>query len=716
LKSSAVLLTLLSLTATAAHADQDDSSDRFELAFIGASAQLDAEHRPLWRISMKLETEFALAEGSIFAQTSLALGTNLAVDLSEWTSSGVVSVTVPADSPQSGDVIVVNVYAGVDRSLLHRFGGSVYLRNENGTLSASSYDEWIEAARQTDLERPDLLGPAPISHRNAPPWDNPNILRADRAFAESIRDQLESEVALGEMHGALIGQQDSTVASRQSGCASSPATALWGLTFLCFGGLWSRRSRFTAIASLLLVGVALPMKADAVVAYGYVAFWDIRPDMSNATGSRLLPCNDTNTTCSVSDGASCCYRGVENLKISVGQSGTLLATADVNANGFYIINFTGNNLHSYQFFIDYERDFDPGTTILTTGATSTTPYRHYFGKLPGSVFAGHSYVNLEDFRVSARSDTLPAAGDYATSWVIVSDTQEAIAAEGDWRHRKLYGSSSSDPDDLIVIRHHIKSAWDCVNSEIKVNTAQARGLAPAECMGGLYHARVVGCDGDFYGTDGYSFASFPPNPGMLSMPGAGSESVAMHRAFHSVVAILSRWNRTYASRADIQSVSGRACVTDSLANSNDAAWDQNTLLGMWEWLDADPAGTDGSYADSCSISLKDLMDGLYWLSISTPLPPYFIVNNTSYEPDPIKDVPCTPSSSNEQCDQGDACTVDELGLKYCASGDPHGGNLADLAVRLTTGAGCNYLQTLMSSPCVGAADNTYPFTGGYRTD
>ncbi|HRE88723.1 MAG TPA: hypothetical protein PK095_06230, partial [Myxococcota bacterium] len=125
---------------------------------------------------------------------------------------------------------------------------------------------------------------------------------------------------------------------------------------------------------------------------------------------------------------------------------------------------------------------------------------------------------------------------------------------------------------------------------------------------------------------------------------------------------------------------------------------------------------DGSYADSCSISLKDLMDGLYWLSISTPLPPYFIVNNTSYEPDPIKDVPCTPSSSNEQCDQGDACTVDELGLKYCASGDPHGGNLADLAVRLTTGAGCNYLQTLMSSPCVGAADNTYPFTGGYRTD
>ncbi|HRE88721.1 MAG TPA: hypothetical protein PK095_06220 [Myxococcota bacterium] len=189
MKSSAVLLTLLSLTATAAHADQDDSSDRFELAFIGASAQLDAEHRPLWRISMKLETEFALAEGSIFAQTSLALGTNLAVDLSEWTSSGVVSVTVPADSPQSGDVIVVNVYAGVDRSLLHRFGGSVYLRNENGTLSASSYDEWIEAARQTDLERPDLLGPAPISHRNAPPWDNPNILRRVHSGSARIRSR-----------------------------------------------------------------------------------------------------------------------------------------------------------------------------------------------------------------------------------------------------------------------------------------------------------------------------------------------------------------------------------------------------------------------------------------------------------------------------------------------------------------------------------------------
>jgi len=92
------------------------------------------------------------------------------------------------------------------------------------------------------------------------------------------------------------------------------------------------------------------------------------------------------------------------------------------------------------------------------------------------------------------------------------------------------------------------------------------------------------------------------------------------------------------------------------------------------------------------------------------------VNNTSYEPQFTVENQCTPSYSNEGCDPGEACTVRIGNYYYCASGDPHGGNLADLSVRLTTVSGCNYLQTLESSPCIRPADNSYPFSGGYRTD
>lgn len=56
---------------------------------------------------------------------------------------------------------------------------------------------------------------------------------------------------------------------------------------------------------------------------------------------------------------------------------------------------------------------------------------------------------------------------------------------------------------------------------------------------------------------------------------------------------------------------------------------------------------------------------------------------------------------------------------FCRTGDPHGENVRDWIHHIAAHLGVSetdYWRALATSPCVGVADNTYPFTGGYRAD
>lgn len=70
-----------------------------------------------------------------------------------------------------------------------------------------------------------------------------------------------------------------------------------------------------------------------------------------------------------------------------------------------------------------------------------------------------------------------------------------------------------------------------------------------------------------------------------------------------------------------------------------------------------------------------------------------------------------------ECGPGEVCGHD--GVANCFGGDPHGNNLVDWLAQVANArqeSQATYWITMMSSPCVGLADDSYPFEGGYRGD
>jgi hypothetical protein len=121
-----------------------------------------------------------------------------------------------------------------------------------------------------------------------------------------------------------------------------------------------------------------------------------------------------------------------------------------------------------------------------------------------------------------------------------------------------------------------------------------------------------------------------------------------------------------------------------------------------------------STVDNSDITLKDVMDGLVGLK-NTVGTGDGQGGEASFTPTAQS---CTLLTGNEVCNTYEACTYQGSGTTttFCASGDPNGSNIRDLATAidaLLIGGRGNLLTSMQSSACVGAADHTYPLDGGY---
>ena len=107
--------------------------------------------------------------------------------------------------------------------------------------------------------------------------------------------------------------------------------------------------------------------------------------------------------------------------------------------------------------------------------------------------------------------------------------------------------------------------------------------------------------------------------------------------------------------------------------------------------------------DSTDLTVGELFDGLVDLRSTVGIPG---ANGTANEQ--VFTASTAICSSSEQCAAGAICNT----FARCVVGDPHGANLRDWTQFLPTGS----WQTVVSSICVGVADNSFPFDGGYHSD
>jgi len=717
---------------------------------VGAHAGLEAEllastltepSADVWTLTIVLAGPHDLQPGALYAQTSATGSERLLVDAGVWSKGGVAYVRVPLAELADGDPLVLSVRAPhpVIRSEPD-LSATLYLALEGGQLVLESFEQHIarisDQAGALRIGGPSLEAPPELAH--LPPWDNPALPDDARAIAEALRAELEGSGALTTSSTALTaGATGDSDVEPAAGCAAGgdPATPWLVLTALGVGLLAVRRLRGPGAAALATLVLIVPSPAEAQefkVVYGYVAFWDSRPNKSDLSGSRLLTCDTGNTTCGPADGASCCFRGIPHVGVYVNDpySGAVLAETITSQNGFFVMTFYGDSTTTYPIRVRYKRAAYPGWTRLALHTTLPSSWPQPASAWPVTQLLKlapltSQYNYFPRLAVNSAGDTTQVAGNVATVWATVTQTQVAIAAEGDTRYRRSYGASDTDPDDLTLIRYtwykphfpHCEGGWFNTHAEI------ARDLWPARLQGYLYQGRVVDCEAWDLGIANYP--KFPPNPGVPAhsfLVQIASEGVAMAHAPSMVTSWLSRWDPETTTLSDMRNVLSVECV-DTLHrdNSNDATSVRNTALALWEFIDADTSGANGG-VDDTNITMKGLMDGLYFHSLVSGSPGQ---NHTNAEPYYTATLdPCDASThDNEQCDPGDACLHLPGAIQQCYTGDPHGANIYDTILWTALLAGFqgwpgagDFISTLDSSPCLGEPRNSYEFDGGYRTD
>jgi hypothetical protein len=419
----------------------------------------------------------------------------------------------------------------------------------------------------------------------------------------------------------------------------------------------------------------------------------------------------------------CCFRAMDGVTISVLQSGVTLASQVTNINGFYALAFSGDDTKAYDFKVSFYRPSGSGYPGALQEIQISPPkvLSVDFAK----VYLPQNTPNywLQDLRLNPGGDTTSINGDRATYWAMVTETQRAIASEGDTRHRHLYGTSQTGPDDFVMIDPSGGTGvgLDCPSSLISVDPAYSRINSAAVYMAGIYRGRVVGCNStSFLGTavpqKGPSFPPTPRNLGWLTTNPYTGEGVALGVGLdHMIGLLLRRWQPAVATAASISSTLPCSSWQNSTSNQNgnDCAWGTNNARALWEWIDTPAIGMN-STVDNSDITLKDVMDGLVGLK-NTVGTGDGQGGEASFTPTAQS---CTLLTGNEVCNTYEACTYQGSGTTttFCASGDPNGSNIRDLATAidaLLIGGRGNLLTSMQSSACVGAADHTYPLDGGY---
>lgn len=726
------LLAVLALLSTplstgVAHA-AEPAQPEFVAELLDAQELLDeAGHG--WLMTLRLVTTRPIDPTSIYAFASTTADEQLVVDASAVESDGVVQLVVPAveDGSEPGEWLIVRVRAAFGVSVWDATGDTLYLRRDEDTLVQGSAGEHLESLLDDDgaLEPHGTPSFGSPEYDHLPPWEHPEFPAHYRELLAEVLMAKDVAVQEGAIRASGPAPAPPATSTPAAGCAtgSAPTSYALVLVLLAFGTLAIRRRPAAAVVLLISVGVAAPTIAEAQtprVVAGFVSFWDTRDAMSDLTGSRLPTCDTSDTSCGPGYGPSCCYRPIPHATVVVKQFGVELDTWECDANGFFLLQFTGSDPNTFEFYIRYHRDGDPALTRLTTDF-----YSHGFSAPPFEqrvlkTALSQQFLPLPNLPVNAAYDTTSHQGNVASVWTTVTQAQQAIADEGDTSYRRVHGAAPTDPDDLTLIRYtgYKTEFTDCDNSVFNTYDTISRWVLPAVLEGFIYEGRVVGCSGSTVGH--YNLPAFPPVPhSNTSMPYFGSETVAAALAFPRLVGMLSRWDPDTAALSDIKSVLGMPCEANALTNSNQAASIRNSTLALWELIDTDTAGSTGT-PDTCDLNMAQLMTGLALHSTVAGSPGQ---NHTKDEPIFTEVAgPGCASGRNQDCAAGDVCLKNASGYR-CHTGDPHGANVYDITVwtgfaaLLGGWSGCSdIVASLDSSVCFTTPDDTFWHEGSYRTD
>jgi len=581
-----------------------------------------------------------------------------------------------------------------------------------------------EENKLTEVGGDDLI--KVMEARQPPPSLGPDISdEFPLKVPEEVQAMLREKEALGRLNistNALSNAADddddpATVEHDGSAGCGGSSTSVSVLALIISLFCMRRGFRLQGTLILLVLVVTQTGIASARTVYGRVVFWDSRsnPAPSAPLGARVPACNTGLTNCTPDD-AGCCFPGIDSATISVNQQGVDLASFQLFPNGWYVLDFNGDDNQYYNFKLQYERAGAPGALTLTLSIPPyETPAVAVWGKiwLPSNT----ALYLMPDLRVNNATDTTSLQGGFASAWQSIAQAQRAVTNEGDTRHRRLFLAPSTDPDDPIVVAYALNSAFgtDCTNSKINIPNSLARVFNPMILFGTIYRGRVVGCDSTVYdsGLVTGTNPAFPPTRQAAVYGVRGTESAGLARGLDYLVGLLAWYNPATTPELSMN-VFADCGPTGLHDNSNDCAGLVNNGRGLWEWIDSLSAQNQG--VDNTDLTLKQIMDGLLYLknTIGTS-------NGQGQEASFITRT--TVCSANEDCAFGEACALQQSNFTFkCAGGDPHGSNIHDLATALN-GMGSinvtqrgNLLGSLESSKCVGPADSTYPFQGGYRND
>ncbi len=661
-----------------------------------------------WSLSLSLASSVPLNPDSIAVDSSEGETKLVSVD------DDVVTLRFasrPAARAEHDVVVQVSASYG-GGSLFERVGTTLYLVKNGGELLVSTGADYLARHTNPDGSSSDEVGleMGPPELQGIPPWDNPRFSEADRAH---FRKEFERKAALQAdiaRRSLVIPSEDAgDEALGSEGCATGTPGSVLALLALA-AALSLRRRAMRALLTVSAIAVLAPAVGAKTVS-GHIAFWDSRAGKSDAAGSRLRACINTNTTCSITSGPSCCHRPLIAVSVAVEQLGVIYDVDYTTQAGAFMFSFTGGNDNAeYQLLIYFDRpSMSPGMLRLTTAPPSPTASPYWMAR-KFYVTGPSTYIDQVVVNPVPIADTTSTRGNIASAWASVTETQMGIS---DARHRHNFGTSLTGPDDLVLIHYGgNKDYVNCSTSTIGVQVSSARGINPATSMGGIYHGRVVGCASGIIFENWYPV--FPPYPARNL---ARSEGLAHANSYARLGGLLSRWSPNTAARADMAAALLLACVSESTNNANDAALWQNTYWSMWEFLDADPSGASGG-TDSTQVTTTQLMDALLHFK-GTPAASEPVYTYTPLPQDSCYQV------DNENCNPGDVCmaTLSQPVAK-CHTGDPHGANIYDFAVALAAksalmggwpGIG-NPLSTLDAAACLGGSHNIHPYAGGFGSD
>lgn len=633
------------------------------------------------------------------------------------------AIEVNIDSAQValGEHLMIAVRSsGPDSESPTQYG---YFRRVGDDLVAESLDDYFEGRSTTTSDGLVFVGgadtiPQDPANVHLAPWDNPDVRFEDREWSL----EHATSVVTSALHASPT---EAKMPPEEAGCSSGGNSALG--TVLAMAALLPLLRRRTRVSGLLIamgvVSAANPSRATVV--YGYVGFWDSRQG-SHANGTRLDTCDPNNVSCAP-DSYNCCIRSIPIVDVSIFRNSvppTLLATVQANGNGYFEFPGTVGYQKGSTFFVSvtFSRAEPVTSQIITVSSTGFTPFSVQAGPTFPTPTGTYQALSPRLVNTASPPDTSSQEGNIATAWHALTWSFLYMMGDAEYRQQKVLGSSNTY--DQMVFRYRTSATSTCP-SNFWLPSTQCRTMRPHEIAGYALLGRVVGCDSSYFGN---GVPAWPVLFWMQTEPNnnSTSEAAALNFGIRKLIALMSRFGPGFASITDVKAATfdcfdemshptPPATPVDLYPQSNSAAWAANNALALWDLIDADTSDTDESVSDSVDTNLNALMNAVAANFAATGAQGTNHTYNEFFGTDNSVPDDCF---SNEQCQiPGAACYLD---VHKCYSahpsnhGNPHAGNIGDLAYYLPGGIG-NVLDTIKSSKCMkGGADDSYQFTGAFR--